>query len=109
MATKRHGAMTDWEFIRAAQVEVRECELNHDVAIKIELGLDTRRPVVGIVVSAYEVAGGGAQERLCRYSTEWPNSYVQTFTACLFQACIQLERLVQDSRRDEALIGAQRG
>jgi len=105
---RNRGAQSDWEFIRAAQIERRECQSAYDVAIKLELGLEELRSVISITASAYTVAEMGEQALLCRYSTTWPNAQVQTFPACLFQAAVQLSRLVEDSRRDEALVSARR-
>lgn len=108
MKGRSNGAHSDWEFIRAAQIERRECQQAHDVSIKLELGLDEVRSVILISAVAYEVAEMGQQVVLAKYVTSWPNAHVQTFTACLFQAAVKLTRLVEDCRRDEALIGAQR-
>lgn len=108
MKGRANGARSDWEFIRAAQIERRECQSAHDVAVKLELGLDEVRSVISITAIAYEVAEMGEQVVLAKYSTSWPNASVQTFTACLFQATVQLTRLVEDSRRDDALRRAMR-
>lgn len=103
MASSRHARMSDYEFIRATQIEARECESAHDVAWNINLALDGRRSVINIRLEAREVDAEGGDRQLAAYSTEWPNAYVQTFPACLFQAAIQLTRLVEDSRRDELM------
>lgn len=108
MGKRLGNAMGDWEFIRAAQIEARECETSYDVAIQRVIELDERRSVVRMRLTAHEVAPEGAQAPLCAYETEWPNARVQSFTACLFQAHVQLTRLVEDSRRDEALVGVSR-
>lgn len=108
MKGRSNGRLSDWEFIRATQVECRECQSAHDVAIKLELGLDAVRSVILISAVAYEVAPLGQQVVLAKYTCSWPNAHVQTFTACLFQAAVKLNRLVEDSRRDEALVGAKR-
>ena len=106
----RYGkaGMSDWEFIRATQVERRECQASHDCVWKVELGIEETRSVVLIRIVAYEVDADGAQRQFAAYETTWPNAQVQTFTACLFQAAVRLTRLVEDSRRDEALVSAKR-
>lgn len=108
MGRKIGGSLSDWEFIRAAQIERRECERAHDVAWKVVIGLGNPRSVVDICLEAYEPAAGGGEELLCRYVTSWPNVQVQTFAACVFQAAVQLTRLVEDSRRDDALVSTKR-
>lgn len=108
MKGRANGARSDWEFIRAAQIERRECQTAHNVHIELELGLDEVRSVILITAIAYEVAEMGQQVVLAKYATTWPNAQVQTFTACLFQAAVRLTRLVEDSRRDEALVSAKR-
>lgn len=108
MAIYKKGAMSDWEFIRAAQIERRECERSHDVAWKVVIGLGNPRSVVDVCLEAYEPAEGGGERLLCRYATEWPNVRAQTFAACVFQASVQLTRLVEDSKRDEALSRTER-
>lgn len=108
MPKKANGGQSDWEYIRAAQVERRECQLAHNVAWSIGIHLDDVRSVVGISMVAWEIAPGGDQVQLCRYATSWPNAQVQTFPACLFNAAVQLTRLVEDARRDEALVSTKR-
>lgn len=98
----------DWEFLRAAHVEQRETERCHNVAITIELAFQTPRSVVAVRTIAYEVAENGAQSQLCAYSHEWPSAKVETFGAAIFQALVRLTRLVEDSRRDEALMVVKR-
>lgn len=105
----KHGRIGgDWEFLRAAHVEQRETERCHNVAITIELAFQTPRSVVAVRTVAYEVAENGSQSQLCAYSHEWPSSKIETFGAAVFQALVRLTRLVEDSRRDEALVGAKR-
>lgn len=108
MSTRRNAAMSDHEFIRAARIEQRECELAHDVAWRVRLGLDEKRSVVNIEMEAWEVAEGPSESKLAAYSTSWPNAFVQTFPCCLFQAAVQLTRLVEDSKRDLALQSTKR-
>ena len=103
MGNRSRGSMSDWEFIRAAQIERRECQAAHDCAWAIVLGLDEVRSVMRIQMTAYEVGPAGEQVQLARYETSWPNAQVQTFTACLFQAAVSLTRLIEDSRRDDAM------
>ena len=108
MGNLRKGAMSDHEFIRAARIEQRECELAHDVAWRVRLSLDHKRSVVNIDLEAWEIAPDLSESKLAAYSTSWPNAYVQTFPCCLFQASVQLTRLVEDSKRDLALESAKR-
>lgn len=108
MASSRHARMSDYEFIRAAQIEQRECEKAHDVAWKVSIGLDEQRSVLNIRLEARQIAPNGLDEQLSAYSTQWPNAQVQTFPACLFQAAVRLTRLVEDSRRDEWLTSTKR-
>jgi hypothetical protein len=108
MGTRRNAAMSDHEFIRAARIEQRECELAHDVAWRVSLGLDHKRSVVNIEMEAWEIAEDLSESKLAAYSTSWPNAHVQTFPCCLFQAAVQLTRLVEDSKRDEAIQSTKR-
>jgi hypothetical protein len=108
MAIRGASRMSDWEFIRAAQVEKREMEGAHDVSVKLEMGLDSRRSVVVLRATAYEVDIPGADRQLAAYQHEWPSAKVETFGAALFQTLVRLTRLVEDSRRDEALEQAKR-
>jgi hypothetical protein len=108
MALKGKSSYSDWEFIRAARVEQRECEQAHDVAWEISLRMDNERSVIGIKMCAWEVGPDLVDRRLACYETSWPNARVQTFPACLFQAAVSLTRLVEDSRRDELLETAKR-
>jgi len=55
LAGKLRGGQTDWEFIRAAQIERRECQREHHCTWVIGLGLDDLRSVVTIRVVAYEL------------------------------------------------------
>jgi hypothetical protein len=100
--------MSDWEFIRAARIEQRECEQAHDVAWGVSLRMDNERSVINISMSAWEVGPDLVDRRLAYYETSWPNANVQTFPCCLFQAAVRLTRLVEDSRRDEALASTKR-
>lgn len=108
MGSRLKAGMGDWEFIRATQIERRECQAAHDCAWKVELGIEETRSVVVIRIVAYEVAADGAQKQFAAYETVWPNGQVQTFPACLFQAAVRLTRLVEDSRRDDALQSVKR-
>lgn len=103
MAMRGKGGQSDWEFIRAAQIEKRETEASHDVSIKLEMGLDSRRSVVVLRAVAFEVDIPGADRQLAAYQHEWPSAKVETFGAALFQTLVRLTRLVEDSRRDELL------
>jgi len=108
MSRKMGSSMSDWEFIRATQVERRECQSNYGVAWKIDLGLEEGRSVIYLRMTAYEIGSIGEDVQLAKYETSWPNAQVQTFPACLFQAAVRLTRLVEDSRRDEELMRAKR-
>lgn len=108
MALRGSSSRSDWEFIRAAQVEKREMEQAHDVAVKLEMGLDARRSIVVLRAVAYEVDIPGADKQLAAYQHEWPSAKVETFGAALFQTLVRLTRLVEDSRRDELLRRAER-
>jgi hypothetical protein len=89
-------------------VEKRETEGAHDVAIKLDIGLDARRSVVVLRAVAYEVDIPGSDKQLAAYTHEWPSAKVETFGAAVFQTLVRLTRLVEDSRRDEALSRTQR-
>jgi hypothetical protein len=108
MSLRGGSARSDWEFIRAAQVEKREAETSYDVSVKLDIGLDSRRSVVVLRAVAYEVDIPGADKQLCAYSHEWPSAKVETFGAAIFQALVRLTRLIEDGRRDEALERARR-
>lgn len=108
MALRMGGAQSDWEFIRAAQVEKRETEACYDVSVRLDIGLDARRSVVVLRAVAYEVDIPPGERQLAAYTHEWPSAKVETFGAALFQTLVRLTRLVQDSRNDEALRGAKR-
>lgn len=103
MALKRSNSNSDWEFIRAAQVEKRETEASHDVSIRLDIGLDSRRSVVVLHAAAYEVDIPGADKQLAAYTREWPSAQAETFGASVFQTLVRLTRLVEDSRRDELM------
>lgn len=108
MAIRGGNGRSDWEFIRAAQVEKREAETSHDVSIKLDIGLDSRRSIVVLRATAYEVDIPPGEKRLAAYSHEWPSAKVETFGAAIFQTLVRLTRLIEDSRRDEALSRTQR-
>lgn len=103
MTNRSKGAHSDWEFIRAAQIEKRETEAGHDVCIRLDIGLDARRSVVVLRATAYEVDIPPGEKALAAYQHEWPSAKVETFGAAVFQTLVRLTRLVEDSRRDEAL------
>jgi hypothetical protein len=100
MRHKGNGGMSDWEFIRAARVEQVECEQSHDVVIKVALAMDNTRSVINIRLDAWEVGEDFRDVCVAAYETSWPNASVKSFTATLFQAFVQLTRLVEDSKRD---------
>lgn len=101
MGRGSNGGMSDHEFIRAFQIEQRECEMSHDVAWRTIIVPDDRLGVLNIRLEAFEVGIPGAFEKpLCSYQTSWPNVQVMSFTSCLFNAAVRLTRLVEDSRRD---------
>lgn len=108
MALRGKSGQSDWEFIRAAQIEKREVERSHDVAVKLDIGLDARRSVVVLRAVAYEVDVPGEDRQLAAYTHEWPSAKVETFGAAVFQALVRLTRLVEDSRRDELMRKAER-
>lgn len=99
MGTKIKGGASDHEFLRAARVEKLECERNHNVTVSCVLWVDDTRSVLNVSVSAYKRGAEAESPPLCRYEVSWPNCYVQSFTACLFQAHVKLHRLVEDSIR----------
>jgi hypothetical protein len=100
--------MSDYEFIRAAQIEKRETETSHDVHVRLDIGLDARRSVVVLRAVAYEVDIPPGEKQLAAYQHEWPSAKAETFGAALFQTLVRLTRLVEDSRRDEETRRAQR-
>lgn len=103
MALKGKNGMIDWEFIRAAQLEARELEREHNVRVTCALQIASPRSVVEVRTVAWEVSSDGKERQLAAYSREWPSSQTETFGATIFQAFVQLTRLVADSRRGELL------
>lgn len=108
MALKRSNGMIDWEFLRAAQLEQRELEREYNVKVTFTLTLASPRSVIELRTTAWEDDGSGSPRQLASYTREWPSASVEAFGAAVFQAFVQLTRLVQDSRRGDLLEGAPR-
>jgi len=92
-------AQSDHEYIRAAQIELRELKQERGVHTDLSIVLSERLGVFSITLTAYLGYGTAGQYKLCSYTAEWPNAHAQTFTTCLFNACVRLTRLVEDSLR----------
>lgn len=103
MALKGRNGMIDWEFIRAAQLEARELEREHNVRVTCALSIASPRSVIEVRTVAWESGDDGQQRQLAAYAREWPSAQTETFGATIFQAFVQLTRLVADSRRGELL------
>lgn len=105
MALKRGSTMIDWEFLRAAQLEARELEREYNVKVTSAVTLASPRSVIELRTTAWETGEDGQPRQLASYTREWPSAQVEAFGAAVFQAFVQLTRLVQDSRRGELLQG----
>jgi hypothetical protein len=101
MSLKGRNGMIDWEFIRAAQLEQRELEREHNVKVSFSLSLASPRSVIELRATAWEQTKDGAPRQLASYVREWPSASVEAFGAAIFQTFVQLTRLVQDSRRGD--------
>lgn len=99
MSAKPRSAMSDYEFIRAARDERRECERDYNVIVSTVIWIDTKRCVLELSLMAHQPAADPGGPPLAAYKTSWPNASTQSFTCCLFQAYVQLRRLVEDSLR----------
>jgi len=101
MSSKQKNPYADTEFIRAHNIEVRECQSAYAVGITQCITPACRPDRIEILLKAYEAGSVGVERRLlCLYKADWPDAEGRSFSAALFRAAVQLTRLVQDSRSD---------
>lgn len=89
----------DHEYIRAAQVQLRELARTCDVRCTVEIQPDSRLGVLLIQMTAYELREPVGSRHLARYTGAWPNVQDAKFTAYLFQCSVKFSQLVEDSLR----------
>lgn len=100
--TKHKGAASyaDYEFLRAACVEQAELEKGYNVRVSSSITMRCRVGYLEVVLEAFDEDYSIGDAPLCRYRVEWPNANVASFPGCLYNAHVQLARLVDDRRRD---------
>jgi hypothetical protein len=103
---KLAGGMGDYEYLRAAQVERKEMEAEHEVLVSTMLGLNGRVGVIDFVFSAYDSEAGPHSKPLASYRTEWPNATTMSFSATVFSAMVHLHTIVAGSRLSEMMAAA---
>lgn len=91
----------DSEFLRAYKIEVRELETEYAVRVVSSIEVSKTGSRIDLVHDAYEDWGDHRGDApICSYRTTWPNGSTRSFTAELYHAATQLERLVRDSKWD---------
>lgn len=90
----------DHEYIRAAQVQLRELTRTCDVRCSVAIEPDTRMGVLNIVMRAWENRDPHRSAPVATYIAAWPNVQDVKFTAYLFQCSVIFSRLVEDGLRD---------
>lgn len=92
-------ASGDHEYIRAAQVQLRELARTCAVRCTLEIQPDTRLGVLQLQFRAYEGRDPANSAALASYAATWPNVQDVKFTAFLFQCSVKFSQLVEDSLR----------
>lgn len=104
MSRKPVRVQYDEEFIRAANDEVRECELGYSVTVTSLLRPGYAKHVVELVMHAVGNENTPWAGQAITVRAMWPNSRAQTLPAFLYQTSITLRRAVDTELRLKGLV-----
>lgn len=96
MATSRKETSKHEGFLQAAWDQMGDMTYYHTVSLAVRLLPTKRRGVFLLEVSAYRQIPNSGFKRVARYTVEWPHSTEMSFSAQLFAATNQLDKLLME-------------
>lgn len=95
MSSKHKGDQGEYEFTRAAEDELRDCQKQYQVEITIALHPSSQRGVWTLVLIARALGEHDLLSYSNKYEATWPNAVSISYGAFLYQCCHRMVRMVE--------------
>jgi hypothetical protein len=105
MASKNGKQTTDAGFLLAAYDLLGDISIEHSVSVGYQITPTVRRGVYKVRLSALRAVNGAKLVKDASYEREFPTAEIENLGAALFQAAVQIERILDSKRAVERAQG----